>query len=537
MVFGGLSSSRAVLFNQDTMALGYNGTYHQDNSKRGDVEEGIQFVNTEPSVKLSQDPNSNRGVSSQPKTTAPKADPEPIAKKPPKKDGYLSVLSECLSGAGQNAFGITAIEVWTLEKNELIRCREGYWRDPVFPETPTLERLENPDHPEYVPPARLVPGLGVAGTLWVDVYGDTKLAKWFDLCQLSQDEDQPYNLRLNLLAEAFGLATGMYFYNVNSNTRGIIVFYARGTVSFELVSSPSNLKYLRSSSDLIGAVVSWEKPRENAIKARQGDLAATCRRVRSKLLALKRIGALHNFDADTFEKSQRADGALAKAIAAHEQKSGLGKQILGASIRLKSYVGEKSSITVSKMRHGGGQLPPPRLGRNQVIFALLGCFLSLITLSAINEGIKEHSGDDLSILLGPLGALVTCHYGLTSAPASQPRNSVLSVLFTSTLAQVSTNIPISILPVWVRVPLVASIGIASTLAMGLAHPPAGAIAIIFAKGDRSWQDMGLLLFGYVEAIFFAMVFINMHESRTFPMYWGVRDPREWFCRKSDKSKN
>mmetsp|Transcript_62310 Transcript_62310/g.72878 ORF Transcript_62310/g.72878 Transcript_62310/m.72878 type:complete len:533 (+) Transcript_62310:249-1847(+) len=532
------------------MFFGFNFNIGQNESKSQDIEDGT--AETFPPTPLSQnDYNStpptsqqlsqNNYIPSPPKDIVSETDsvslPKPPVVRKPKKDGYLSVLSECLNGAGQNAFGVAAIEVWTLQKNELVRSRDGYWRDPVFPETPNLERLENTSHPQHVATERLVPGLGVAGTIWANVYGNTKLGKWFDLKQLSQDEDQPFNLRLNILAEAFGLATGMYFNNANSSTKGIVVFYARGTVNFDLVSSPSNLEYLRSSTDLIGGVVSWENPRENAIKARKGDLAATCRRVRSKLLALKRIGALHNFDAEKYDKSQRKNGALAKAIAAHEEKVGLKSQIVGASIRLASFVEEKSSKTVSKMVHGGRQSPPPRLARNQVIFALMGCFLSLFTLSGINELIKDGSDNDLSILLGPLGALVTCHYGLTSAPASQPRNSVLSIIFTSTLAQASTEIPTDILPVWVRMPLVASIGIACTLAMGLAHPPAGAVAIIFAKGDRRWHDMGLLLFAYVEAIFFAMVFINMHESKTFPMYWGVRNPREWFCPKSEKSTN
>lgn len=509
----------------------------QDYDEHKDLEEGTAPFGRKPHIKRdpSQDPEKDEhfSVPSLVIDTGSESDSEPPpkpVKRKKKEDPYLSVLSEVLNGTGRNAFGIAAIEAWVMGKKELTRCRGGYWRDPVYPETKTLNRLENPDNPDFVVTKHLVPGLGVAGTLWSDVCGDTKLAKWFDLQQLAQDEDQPYNLRLNLLAEAFGLATGMYFHNVSTNTKGIIVFYARGTVNFQQVSNPKNLSYLRSSADLIGAVVSWEKPRLAAMEARSGSLAATCRRVRSKILALKRIGALDNFCAESFENKRHDSATLSKAIAEHERQTGLRKKVINASIRMVSFAGEKSINTVTKIKHGGGQAPPPGLGKYQVLFALIGCFLSLLTLSLINQLVRRKTNDDISILLGPLGALVTCHYGLTSAPASQPRNSFLSIIITASMALFSTHIPSYVLPVWIRVPLVTSIGIATTLSLGLAHPPAGAIAIIFSKGDQDWTDMGMLLFGYVEAIFFAMVFINLHESRTFPMYWGVPSPTEWFCR-------
>ena len=86
-------------------------------------------------------------------------------------------------------------------------------------------------------------------------------------------------------------------------------------------------------------------------------------------------------------------------------------QITNASIRAKSFLNEKRITTVSKMIKGGGKQPPRPLAKPQIIFAMLGCFLSLLTISAINEGIKHKSGGDLSIILGPIGALVTCHYG------------------------------------------------------------------------------------------------------------------------------
>eukprot|EP00978_Attheya_sp_CCMP212_P010037 scaffold24032_cov49-Attheya_sp.AAC.7 len=187
---------------------------------------------------------------------------------------------------------------------------------------------------------------------------------------------------------------------------------------------------------------------------------------------------------------------------------------------------KKASLTVKKMK-GGGQIPPPPLSNSQCLFALAGCFLSLLSLSAINEQIQ--TSFDRGILLAPLGALVTMHYGLTSAPASQPRNSLLGVLVATVCSKSVAYIPTSVVPIWVRVALGPAIAIAVTLKLGLAHPPAGAVAVLFALDtSNDWKSLGLLLFGYVEAIIFAVIFVNLNGTKTFPMYWGVPNTQEWW---------
>jgi len=488
------------------------------NESLSDVE-GIEIESALPILSLQKS-----DIVSQHHDTESNANSEKIDHLPGELDPYLSILNVCLSEAGENAFGIAAIELWVMEDNELIRCRGGYWRDPVFPKNNALDRLENPHHAEYVPPVPLAPGVGTVGTLWVNVCGDSKQAKWIDLYELSQEEDQSDDVRLGLLSDVFGLATGLYFHDNCTDTRGVVIFYARRTVDFKIISSRTNIAYMKSSADMVASIVSWKIPREEAIMSRQLELKATLRRIRAKLVALSRFGALNCV--------LRARQSEIVVLPSRKKRSSICGQIVDGITRTAIFMNMKIRTTTSKMKNGGGQNPPPSFSPNQIIFALLGCFLSLISLSFINELLSYNASSDLTIILAPLGALVTCHYGLTSSPASQPRNSFVGILITSIMSTSSTYIPVWILPVWVRIPLVTSLGIGTTLALGFAHPPAGAVAIVFAqRNEASWKAMVMLLIGYIEAIFFATVFINLHDSTTFPMYWGFPNFKKWFSRK------
>jgi len=118
------------------------------------------------------------------------------------------------------------------------------------------------------------------------------------------------------------------------------------------------------------------------------------------------------------------------------------------------------------------------------------------------------------------------HYGLSNSPAAQPRNSVCGMVVAASLAIFFKTVifkKIPGFPVLCRVPFASSFAIAVTLKLGLTHPPAGAVAVLFSTDDDfadDWVALGLLCFGYVEAILLALVFVNLSESRTFPMYWG-----------------
>ena len=87
------------------------------------------------------------------------------------------------------------------------------------------------------------------------------------------------------------------------------------------------------------------------------------------------------------------------------------------------FVPQRVKKVKNKVKGGGLQIPPsPNM--DQVAWTVLGTFIGLLGLSSINQYVQYLSAEDLFLILGPFGALMTLQYGLTAAPASQPRNAI-----------------------------------------------------------------------------------------------------------------
>lgn len=116
---------------------------------------------------------------------------------------------------------------------------------------------------------------------------------------------------------------------------------------------------------------------------------------------------------------------------------------------------------------------------------------------------------------------MTLHYGLTAAPASQPRNALLGQIVSLTI-----GIALSYatrLEVWLRQSLATSLAIASMVKLGITHPPAGASALIFATGEARWGNMAFLLIGNLIAIASATIINNASNKRQYPIYTPMLD--------------
>lgn len=433
-------------------------------------------------------------------------------------DAYYDLLAITLENTGRWAFGVNAIEVWLFNPqiNRLIAADGSWWRDMVnqfdsdqkFQDT--ITRLEDESSPNFINPVPLVPGTGAAGILWQDEHGNSaiKSNEWRDLRQLANDPDEQPNERLKALANAFGLAKGFYFHNHVSNTQGIVIFYARYTCDTKKLSSISNTNYLRSSADLLGSLVSWKVPRLYAINSRRGDLNDILRRVKLMLISLSRTGWIKNVTPQS--QPDDKDQSIKHSFASFRPM---------ASIRnAASLFVNKVTTTVSKFKGGQNKIPPPPVNLVGTIYALFGSFVSLLLASNLNEIIKKET--ESKIAMGPLGALVTCIYGLTNAPASQPRNGLLAVSIAGIIAVGSTYIPVETIPIWIRIALVPAITISATLGLGLPHPPAGAITIAFCSQEEpDWHGLLFLLFGYTVVITVGVILVNARDDKTYPQYW------------------
>merc|ERR1712232_735545 len=95
--------------------------------------------------------------------------------------------------------------------------------------------------------------------------------------------------------------------------------------------------------------------------------------------------------------------------------------------------------------------------------------------------------------VGPMGALLGLQYGLTQAPAAQPRTifvgQTISIGVALFFAEVES------LDVWVRQCLALSVAIAAMCKLSVAHPPAAANAFIFADGNFGLSHFLVVLVG------------------------------------------
>ncbi len=115
---------------------------------------------------------------------------------------------------------------------------------------------------------------------------------------------------------------------------------------------------------------------------------------------------------------------------------------------------------------------------------------------------------------------MTLLYGLTAAPASQPRNVIMG-------QTISLGISVSIaythgwLPLYARQGLATAIAVAAMVKLGITHPPAGASALLFSSGDYGWMNVGFMLVGNIMAVIASTIINNMSDKRQYPIYWGL----------------
>lgn len=123
---------------------------------------------------------------------------------------------------------------------------------------------------------------------------------------------------------------------------------------------------------------------------------------------------------------------------------------------------------------------------------------------------------------------MTLLYGLSSAPASQPRNAILGQCLSLTIAIIIGYA--EPLTEGLRQSLATAVVIGAMVKLGVTHPPAGAAAILFATGGFGWGSMLFMLIADVLAILTATIVNNMSDSRQYPSYWVSNRFQSWYLR-------
>lgn len=435
--------------------------------------------------------------------------------------------SKCLEYAGNDAYGIDAIEVYTMLPNAplLVRPNGAWWCNPNFipDDEDSFERIVNEDSDDYLAPPPQAPGVGLAGALWLCSDMDAKPRKsmsgpsfanevsmtvsrlsmarswrkkqpvdalaalstkknltgqdhnfhhliWRDIHTLNLDPDQPTFLRLEVLEKAgFARIAGVRF--DMAGQKGIIVYFTKDDKDKSKLTAAENESYLKNAATMIGASVALTKSRHTLHrKFSNEDYLKTVKQEKEEITTPRNNKLVH---------------------------------------ALKLY---------RKKLSGGNLQPPPPMSFNESSLSFFGSFISLVAISGLSEIIKNFSGGKYSILLGPFGALMTLQYSLVMAPASQPRNTLFGQTVAICVSLLYSYIPKHAFPIWVRSSLATATTIGLISKLGIIHPPAGATSLLVASNDYDWTILPLMLLGNIVAILIATIVNNLSENRQYPTY-------------------
>ena len=182
---------------------------------------------------------------------------------------------------------------------------------------------------------------------------------------------------------------------------------------------------------------------------------------------------------------------------------------------------------------GGGRTAPPSSSWNQATLTTMGVLLTSLTVGAMNDAVSTTFGSDYRMPLGPMGALLALQFGLTAAPAAQPRTiivgQVVSILITLAFAEISS------VDAWIKQSLAVVMAVGCMAKIGVVNPPAAANAFVFASGSWGYTNRVVALFGNVVAIMCAVLINNVSDKRQYPSFWGI--PPILQCSPSKVSKN
>ena len=175
---------------------------------------------------------------------------------------------------------------------------------------------------------------------------------------------------------------------------------------------------------------------------------------------------------------------------------------------------------------------PPPMPSSECIWTFVGSFVTILSLSFVSNimnsiwmAAHHHHNENgeiyrFSFPLGPLGALSTLVYGLTSAPASQPRNAIYGSIISGCAGLIASYIPFSLINL--RLALALSLSNSCMARFGVTHPPGGALSLILSMDNNyDWLSLLLYLICVLIAIMVGTLINNLNEKRTYPQYWNM----------------
>jgi len=480
---------------------------------------------------------------------------------------HKNMMQLALADAGWWCHGVIAIEAWVLTKEGKLEMTEGNaWVDPnqLNNENPeikrTLSTLYESSSRDFdrLSLKSYSPGVGLAGILWSETYGktfsgasdnlnasihrdgrrrtsfvpagsismssprsnkyDSKI-DWRNIVALSEDPDQPYDPRMNALCRAgVRRAAGIPFHV--RGTQGIILFMTRESALPERLNCQLNEEYLITAADHISSVQALFETRHAQANERTTRVNKSLRRARLKLkcsFAFRIHKDTEDSSTDVEAKDPSCIGKIKENyIFAYNKTKAFGKRWL-------------------KKMHGADTLPPPPTPPNVCAFILFAAFITDFIMFCMSKTFKDKFGRGLGFEPGQVASATTMIYALTASPAAQPRSIMLGHVISMCVGMCFAHIPgddpnlgkgdpfDSPLD-WVRLSGSVSISTALMAMFGVAHPPGGAISLIFLRYKwsewESYKKFVVILFQDIVLIAIAAILSNLHPAKSYPTYWG-----------------
>ena len=298
------------------------------------------------------------------------------------------------------------------------------------------------------------------------------LLNWRDISSLVDDPDTAKTPRLNAIHNA-GLnhAASVTFHA--GNQKGILIFLTQLQKDAEQLIDYYNQICMVRNAEAIGAIIAANEARKAAMAV-------------------------------------RPDGSMgAENEAVSDGKDDIHSDDFWSNTK-------RRITTWSRKCVGGGSLQvPPTVTWSQTIFSMSGCLCTLLLLGSVSEAIHSKSEGEQFFFMAPIGALMALEFGLTAAPASQPRSAFYGQVVSGSISLAFTYIPMA---VWLRQAIASSLAIAMMGKLGVLHPPAGAASILLASGQFGWKHYGLLLAATMLSFIPAVLINNSSTKRQYPTH-------------------
>ena len=153
--------------------------------------------------------------------------------------------------------------------------------------------------------------------------------------------------------------------------------------------------------------------------------------------------------------------------------------------------------------------------KKEIIFkALVAGLFSTITIAALT--LLTYKTQYGIFLIASFGSSMVLLYGYPESPFAQPKNIFFGHVITTICGMLFLYfIP---LPIYITIPLAVGLGVASMIALGVTHPPAGGNPIIVIMGSVSLDYLiNPILSGTIIILVFGIILNRLILKKKYPI--------------------